>query len=107
MYEFNLFNRTISRILFEKKIENNNCLIEWRQMIHGGDNQDVWAIDDINIRDVIPTRLIKRNLHIKTFQTKLTYIRPGYILSFRLESKMLFDFNDVNYFYLFIFNMIF
>lgn len=65
-------------------------------MIHGGDNQDVWAIDDINIRDVISTKLIKRNLHIKTFQTKLIYIRPGYILNFQLESKVSFDFHDVN-----------
>ncbi|CAF0744576.1 unnamed protein product [Adineta steineri] len=92
---------TISRILFKEKMESENCLIEWRQMIHGGDNQDVWAIDDIIIRDVISTKSIKKNAHVKTFQTKLTYIRPGYILSFRLEpinrkeSNILFDFNDI------------
>ncbi len=37
----------------------------------------------------------------RTFQTKLTYIKPGYILSFRLEPinrKILFDFDDVNSF---------
>lgn len=60
-----LFDRTISRILFEEKIESENCLIEWRQMTHGGDNQDVWAIDDIIIRDVISAKTTKRNLHIK------------------------------------------
>jgi hypothetical protein len=103
LYEFNLFNRTISRILFEKKLNNDNCMIEWRQMIHGGDNQDVWAIDDITIRDVISTKLIKKNLHVKNFQTKLIYIRPGYILSFQLESKTLFDLNDVNYEFYFIY----
>jgi hypothetical protein len=60
-----LFHRTISRILFEEKTKSENCMIEWRQMTHGGDNQDVWAIDDITIRDVISTKSIKRNLHIK------------------------------------------
>ena len=55
----------MSRILFDKKKESENCMIEWRQMTHGGDNQDVWAIDDITIREVISTKLIKRNLHIK------------------------------------------
>ncbi|CAF4678933.1 unnamed protein product [Rotaria sp. Silwood1] len=93
--------RTMSRILFEEKVENENCLIEWRQMTHGGNNQDVWAIDDITIRDVISKKLIKKSLHVKNFQTKLTYIRPGYIFSFRLEliqrkeSKILFDFDDI------------
>ncbi|CAF4418864.1 unnamed protein product, partial [Rotaria sp. Silwood2] len=94
--------RTISRILFEEKVENENCLIEWRQMTHGGNNQDVWAIDDITIRDVISKKLIKKSLHVKNFQTKLTYIRPGYILSFRLELiqrkelKISFDFDDIH-----------
>jgi len=44
---------------------SENCLIEWRQMTHGGDNQDVWAIDDILIRDVVSTKLIKRTVHVK------------------------------------------
>ena len=74
-------------------------------MTHGGDNQDVWAIDDITIRDIFSSKLIKRNLHLKTFQTKLTYIRPGFILNFQLESlqrkesKASFDFDDVNFFF--------
>jgi hypothetical protein len=59
------FNRTISRILFKEKMASENCLIEWRQMTHGGDNQDVWAIDDILIRDLVSTKLIKRTLHVK------------------------------------------
>jgi hypothetical protein len=73
-------------------------------MTHGGDNQDVWAIDEIKIRDVISTKLIKRNLHVKHFQTKLIYIQPGFILSVRLESmnrkesKILFDLDDVKFF---------
>jgi len=87
----------MSRLLFDKKPDNENCLIEWRQMTHGGDNQDVWAIDDITIRDVISPKLIPRNLHLKTFQTKLIYIRPGFILGFRLESinRKEFNFDDV------------
>ena len=70
-------------------------------MTHGGDNQDVWAIDDITIREVPSAKSIKRNLHVKTFQTKLVYIRPRFILSFRLESTnrkesmTTFDLNDV------------
>ncbi len=85
----------MSRILFEKKFDdnNNNCLIEWRQMTHGGDNQDVWAIDDITIRDIIPRKFIEKNFH-----RKLIYIRPGFILTFRLEainSKVQFNVNDV------------
>ena len=70
-------------------------------MTHGGDNQDVWAIDDITIREVPSAKSIKRNLHVKTFQTKLVYIRPRFILSFRLESTnrkesmKTFDLNDV------------
>lgn len=69
--------------------------------MHGGDNQDVWAIDDITIHEIPSTKLIKRNLHVKTYQTKLVYIRPRFILSFRLESTnrkesiTTFDINDV------------
>jgi hypothetical protein len=40
----------------------------------------------------------------RTFQTRLTYIRPGYILSFRLElkdSNVSFDLDDVNSFFCF------
>ena len=79
-------------------------MIEWRQMTHGGDNQDVWAIDDITIREIPSTKSIKRNLHVKTFQTKLVYIRPGFILTFRVEpvnrkeSITVFDLNDVGIF---------
>ncbi|CAF1574185.1 unnamed protein product [Rotaria magnacalcarata] len=94
--------RTMSRILFDEKVESENCLIEWRQMIHSGENQDVWAIDDITIRDVISKTLIEKSVPVKTFQLKLTYIRPGYVLNFRLEfvnrkesSKLLFDLNDI------------
>ncbi|CAF5171313.1 unnamed protein product, partial [Rotaria magnacalcarata] len=71
-------------------------------MIHSGENQDVWAIDDITIRDVISKTLIEKSVPVKTFQLKLTYIRPGYVLNFRLEfvnrkesSKLLFDLNDI------------
>ncbi|CAF0939143.1 unnamed protein product [Adineta ricciae] len=78
--------RTISRVVFREKLDSENCLIEWRQMAHGGDDQDVWAIDDIIIRDVSVIKSIKRPYHVKTFQTKLMYIRPGYILSFRLDA---------------------
>jgi hypothetical protein len=73
-------------------------------MTHGGDNQDVWAIDEIKIRDVISTKLIKRNLHVKNFQTKLIYIQPGFVLNVRLESmnrkesKILFELDDVKFF---------
>jgi hypothetical protein len=85
-------------MLFTKKPDNENCLIEWRQMTHRGDNQDVWAIDDITIRDVIPTKSIPKNLHVKNYQTKLIYIRPGFILTFRLESltRKEFSFDDVH-----------
>ena len=93
-------------------------------MAHGGDDQDVWAIDDIIIRDVSVIKSIKRTYHVKyvktkvciqidflctlirTFQTKLMYIRPGYILSFRLdainnkEPNVILDVDDVR-FYLF------
>lgn len=98
----NLFSRTMSRIIFEKNSTSDNCLIEWRQMTHGGDNQDVWAIDDITIREIPSAKSIKQNLHVKTFETKLIYIRPRFILSFRLESTnrkesiTTFDINDVN-----------
>ena len=57
--------RTISRILFEESMESENCLIEWRQMTHSGDNQDVWAIDDITIRNIVSKKLIKKNLHVQ------------------------------------------
>lgn len=96
------FFRTINRILFEKTpMNNNNCMIEWRQMTHGGDNQDVWAIDDIIIREIPSAKSIKRNLHVKTYQTKSIYIRPGFILIFRIEPInrkepiTVFDLNDV------------
>ena len=57
--------RTMSRMIFNEKLESDNCLIEWRQMNHGGDNQDVWAIDDISIREIPSLKTIKRNLNTK------------------------------------------
>ena len=46
------FFRTLVRILFNETAESDNCLVEWRQMTHSGENQDVWAIDGITIRDL-------------------------------------------------------
>lgn len=46
-------------------MENENCIIEWRQPTHGGDNQDVWAIDDITIRDTVSKKSIKKSLSTK------------------------------------------
>lgn len=89
-------------------------------MSHGGDNQDVWAIDDISIREIPSLKTIKRNLNTKyqtismcltilewgffhrNFHNKAVYIRPGYILSFQLQStnrkeaKSSIDLNDVS-----------
>lgn len=64
MHDF-LFGRTINRVLFDEKPLVENCLVEWRQMTHGGDNQDVWAIDDIHIRDLIAPKSIKRPSNVK------------------------------------------
>jgi len=84
-------------MLFESQPSNSHCFVEWRQMSYGIDNQDVWAIDDITIRDVPSTKQIKRNLHLKTYKSKLTYIRPGFLLYFRLGSsqRKVFHYDDV------------
>lgn len=65
MIPFFLASRTISRILFKDKPDQDQCLVEWRQMNHAGDNQDVWAIDDIRIRDVPTAKAMKKQLHVK------------------------------------------
>ena len=57
--------------MFREKLDSENCLIEWRQMAHGGDDQDVWAIDDIIIRDVSVIKSIKRTYHVKYVKTKM------------------------------------
>lgn len=59
----------MSRILFEEKVESEQCLIEWRQIVHSGENQDVWAIDDITIRDVISKKSIKKITPVKYVRT--------------------------------------